>query len=90
MKIAKHSSEEFQEVSKVSCKSSNAKIHAVPMKKSQSCSYFDGQITMPGLAAPAPFWLLHDLFHTLIASWSDQLHMASSLGTRPQKLHPRN
>ena len=32
--------------------------------------------------------LLHDLFHTVITSWSDQYHMASSLGTRPQKLRP--
>ena len=40
-KVAKRSSEEFQEVSEVSCKSANRKIHAVvesllPMKKSKS------------------------------------------------------
>ena len=49
MKMAKWSSEEFQEVSKILCESPNTKIHAVveslwPMKKSKYCSYFDGQI----------------------------------------------
>ena len=47
--MAKQLSEEFQEVSEVLCKSPNTKIHAVveslsPMKKSKSCSYFDGHI----------------------------------------------
>ncbi len=48
--MAKHSFVKFQELSKVSYTSPNAKIHAVvdslsPMKKSKTCSYFDGQIT---------------------------------------------
>ena len=48
--MAKRSSEEFQEVSKVSCESPNATIQAaveslLPMKKRKSCSYFDWQIT---------------------------------------------
>ena len=48
--MAKRSSEEFQEVSKVSCESPNAKIQAAVellslMKKRKSCSYYDGQIT---------------------------------------------
>ena len=47
--MAKRSCEELQ-VSEVSSVSPNAKIHAVveslsPMKKSKTCSYFDGQIT---------------------------------------------
>ena len=35
--------------------------------------------------APASFWLSHKVFHTSIASWSDQYHMAPgpfSLGSR--------
>ena len=85
VKMAKWSFEKFQEVSKVSCESPNAKIHAPlsPMKKSNSCSYFDGQITdgkMTMWAAPAPFWLSHNLFN---ASWLDHYHVASSLGMRP-------
>ena len=49
VKMAKRSFEEL-EVSEVSCESPNAKIHAVveslsPMKKSKTCSYFDGHIT---------------------------------------------
>ena len=45
MKMAKRSSEEFQEVSEVSCESPNTKIRAVveslsPMKKSKSCFHF--------------------------------------------------
>ena len=54
VKMAKRSCpfEEFEDVSKVSCTSPNAKIHDVvdslsPMRssKSSSCSYFDGEIT---------------------------------------------
>lgn len=42
--------EEFEDVSKVLHPSPNAKIHAVvnavsPMKKSKTCSFFDGEIT---------------------------------------------
>ncbi len=49
MRMAKHSLDEFEEVSEVSRPSPSAKIHAVvnslsPMK-SKTCSYFDGQIT---------------------------------------------
>ena len=40
------------------------------------------------LDAPAPFRLSHKLFHTSITSWSNQYHVACSLGTRPQKLRP--
>ena len=50
VKMAKRLSEQFQEVSEVTYKSPNTKIHAVveslsPMKKSKSWSYFDGHIT---------------------------------------------
>ena len=43
--MAKRLSEDFQEVSEVSCESPNAKIHAaveslLALEKSKSCSYF--------------------------------------------------
>ena len=91
MKMAKRSSEEFQEVSEVLCESPNAKIHAEveslsPMKTSKSCSY-----RFCSLADCSCFIRLsHDLFHTSVASWLDQYHVASSLETRPQKLRPHN
>ena len=48
--MAKREREEFEDVSKVLHPSPNAKIHAVvnavsPMKKSKTCSFFDGEIT---------------------------------------------
>ena len=47
---AKHEFEEFEQVSGISHPSPNAKVHAVPsslspMKKSKTCSFFDGEVT---------------------------------------------
>ena len=48
--MAKRTFKEFEEVSEISNTSPNARIHGVltalsPMKKSKTCSYFDGEVT---------------------------------------------
>jgi len=57
-----------------------------------SCTIFFTRRLPPNRTsvAPAPVQLSHNFFHTSIASWSDQYHVASSLETRPQKPCPCN
>ena len=116
MKMAKRSSEEFQEVSVVSCEylsdsfsfallSSDAvslcfRLRSLARSRfdcfcsisalGRSFSHVDRLLLPPVPCGPCSVSALARAHDLSIASWSDQYHVASSLGTRPQKPRPRN
>ena len=73
VKMAEWSSEEFQKVSEVSCEYlSDSFSFALLCSHAMSLCFRLRSPAQSHSTAPAPFRLSHDLFHTSIASWSDQ------------------